>query len=233
MASSIRVLRKVKDVSKLNRPETGNIRVIIVNRSPMLGSALASLFSTDPGFEVVGQVANCADCCGSISTLDPDVIVCDLKSEEQSGFISLGRFRKCLPDVPTVVISDDDHEQRILRVVKAGVQGFLTTDATAGRLFKAIRTVSKGGCYIDDRIQSKILGLFGGRGVKDPYQGLLNEREREILQLMADGQTNEQIGDSICLSKSAVKYHNKSIFRKLSVANRAEAVKVATQQALI
>lgn len=233
MASSTSVLRKIEVDSKLNRPETGIIRVVIVNRSPMLGSALASLFGTDAGFEVVGQVASCADCCGSISTLDPDVIVCDLKSEEQAGSISLGRFRNCLPDVPTVVISDDDHEQRILRVIKAGVQGFLTTAASPGRLFKAIRTVSKGGCYIDDAIQSKILRLFGGRGVKDPYDGLLNEREREILQLMSDGRTNEQIGDSICLSKSAVKYHNKSIFRKLSVTNRAEAVKIAAQQALI
>jgi DNA-binding NarL/FixJ family response regulator len=198
-----------------------------------MAAALASLFNSDPGFEVVGKVSSCADCCGSISTLEPDVIVCDLKSEEQTGFTSFGRFRNCLPDVPTVVISDDDHEQRILRVVKAGVQGFLTSDASPRRLFKAIRTVSKGGCYIDDDIQSKLLSVFGGRGAQDPYRGLLNQREREILRLMADGLTNEQIGDSVCLSKSAVKYHNKSIFRKLAVSNRAEAVKVAAQQALI
>ncbi len=197
-----------------------------------MASALASLFNSDPGFEVVAQASNCAECCGAITTADPDVIVCDLKSEEHAGLSSLARFRNCLPDVPTVVISDDDHEQRILRVVKAGVQGFLTSDASPGMLFKAIRTVSRGGCYIDDRIQSKILGLFGGRGAQDPYRGLLNEREREILRLMSDGLTNEQIGNAVCLSKSAIKYHNKSIFRKLGVSNRAEAVKVATQQSL-
>jgi two-component system NarL family response regulator len=132
-----------------------------------------------------------------------------------------------------VVISDDDHEQRILRVVKAGVQGFLTSDASPAKLFKAIRTVSRGGCYIDDCIQSKLLRLFGGRDVRDPYHGLLNDREREILRLMSDGLTNEQIGNAVCLSKSAIKYHNKAIFRKLGVSNRAEAVKVATQQSLI
>jgi two-component system NarL family response regulator len=198
-----------------------------------MATALTSLFNSDPSFEVVAQVASCADCCGSVSASDPDVIVCDLKSEDQAGFSSLSRFRHCLPDIPTVVISDDDHEQRILRVVKAGVQGFLTSDASPAKLFKAIRTVCGGGCYIDDAIQSKILSLFGGRGVGDPFSGLLNEREREILRLMSDGLTNEQIGNAVCLSKSAVKYHNKAIFRKLSVSNRAEAVKVATQQALI
>ena len=237
MASSLRALETTLEQLASEKPAANTnpppIRVVIVNRSPIMATAQASLFNSDPGFEVVAQASNCAECCGTISMSDPDVIVCDLKSEEQTGFVSLGRFRHCLPDVPTVVISDDDHEQRVLRVVKAGVQGFLTEDASPGKLFKAIRTVSRGGCYIDDSIQSKLLSLFSGRGLQDPYSGLLNEREREILRLMSDGLTNEQIGNAVCLSKSAIKYHNKAIFRKLGVGNRAEAVKVATQQALI
>ncbi len=214
-----------------SRPD--KIRVVIANRSPIMGSALASLFDSNPEFEVVAKVSSCADCYRSVGSTDVDVIVCDLESEELEGFSPLPRFRNCSPHIPTVVISDDDHEQRILRMVKAGVQGFLTKDASPARLFKAISTVSRGGCYIDDCIQSKLLGLFGGHGVRNPYRGLLNSREREILRLMSNGLTNEQIGNAVCLSKSAVKYHNKSIFKKLDVSNRAEAVKVAIQQALI
>lgn len=219
--------------AQVNGKKCSPIRVVIVNRSPIMASALATLFESDAGFEVVAQVTCCADCCGVVGRSNPDVIICDLKSEERAGFSSLDQFRNCLPDVPTVVLSDDDHEQRILRVVRAGVQGFLTKAASPDKLFKAARTVSQGGCYIDDGIQRKLLGLFGGRGVRDPYRGLLNQRERQILRLMADGLTNEQIGKSVCLSKSAIKYHNKAIFRKLGVSNRAEAVRVATQQALV
>ena len=237
MASTLREIQAALEPLASERTAANSnpppIRLVIVNRSPIMATALATLFNSDPGFEVVAQASNCAECCGTIAASNPDVIVCDLKSEEQSGLVSLGRFRNCLPDVPTVVISDDDHEQRILRVVKAGVQGFLTNDASTSKLFKAIRTVSRGGCYIDDSIQSKLLSLFGGRGTQDPYSGLLNQREREILRLLADGLTNQQIGDAVCLSKSAIKYHNKSIFRKLGVSNRAEAVKVATQQSLV
>jgi DNA-binding NarL/FixJ family response regulator len=212
----------------------GKIRVLIVNRSPLMATALATLFSSNSDFEVVGQAKCCADCCSGVANLAPDVIVCDLQSEDKVGAWSLDRFRNCLPDVPTIVLSDDDHEQRILRVVRVGVQGFLTKDAppaklfdairTVGvqgfltkdappaKLFDAIRTVSKGGCYLEGGIQSKILGLLGKRnGNSDPYCALLNPRERHILQL----------------------YHNSAIFRKLGVSSRAEAVKVATEQALI
>jgi len=212
----------------------GKIRVLIVNRSPLMATALATLFSSNSDFEVVGQAKCCADCCSGVANLAPDVIVCDLQSEDKVGAWSLDRFRNCLPDVPTIVLSDDDHEQRILRVVRVGVQGFLTKDAPPAKLFDAIRTVSKGGCYLEGGIQSKILGLLGKRnGHSDPYCALLNQRERHILQLMADGLTNEQIGKQVCLSKSAVKYHNSAIFRKLGVSSRAEAVKVASTQALI
>jgi DNA-binding NarL/FixJ family response regulator len=210
------------------------IRVLIVNRSPLMATALASLFSSNSDFEVVGQARCCADCCSGVANLAPDVVVCDLKTEDKVGAWSLERFRSCLPDVPTIVLSDDDHEQRILRVVRVGVQGFLTKDASPAKLFDAIRTVSNGGCYLEDGIQSKILGLLGKRnGHSDPYCALLNQRERHILQLMADGLTNEQIGKQVCLSKSAVKYHNSAIFKKLGVSSRAEAVKVASTQALI
>ncbi len=219
--------------SQIADPE-GKIRVLIVNRSPMMGAALATLFGSNSDFEVVGQASCCADCCGDVAKVAPDVVVCDLKTEDKVGAWSLARFRNCLPDVPTIVLSDDDHEHRILRVVRLGVQGFLTKDAAPAKLFDAIRTVSRGGCYLEDGIQSKILGLLGKRnGHSDPHSALLNQRERQVLQLLADGLTNEQIGKQVCLSKSSIKYHNKAIFRKLGVSNRTEAVKVAAEQALI
>ncbi len=210
------------------------IRVLIVNRSQLFASALAALFDSEPTIEVVGQARCCADCCGSVAKMMPDVVICDLTTEDQTGAWSLDRFRKCLPDIPTVVLSDDDHEQRILRVTRLGVQGFLTKNVSPAKLVEAVHIVGSGGCYLEADIQAKILSLFDGRhGKRNSQRCLLNERERQILQLMAGGLTNEQIGAEVCLSTSAVKYHNSAIFKKLGVANRVEAIKIAGEQALL
>ena len=209
------------------------IRVVIVNRSPIMASALASLVDSDPNFLVVAKASSCAECCGKIASADPDLIICDLKSEELAGPVSLAKFRHCLPDVPAIVISDDDHEQRIIKIIKSGAQGLLTSNAMPATLFAAARAVSRGGFYIEDCIQTKLMSLFGGSHPGNLSNAQLNDRERTILNLIADGLTNEQIGSAVCLSKSAVKYHNKAIFRKLGVSNRTEAVRIAAEQSLI
>ena len=211
----------------------GVIRVVIVNRSPIMASALASLVDSDPNFRVVAKASCCAECCGSIALADPDLIICDLKSEELAGPSSLAQFRRCLPDVPAIVISDDDQEQRIIKIIRSGVRGLLTASALPASLFAAVRAVSRGGYFIEDCIQTKLMSLFGGSYPGNLDDALLNQREHTILKLIADGLTNEQIGNAVCLSKSAIKYHNKAIFRKLGVSNRTEAVRVATEQNLI
>ena len=210
-----------------------NIRVVIVNRSPIIATALASLFDSDSNFKVVAKASCCAECCGSIASTDPDLIICDLQSEEAAGPSSLARFQNCLPGVPAIVLTDDDHEQRILRIVRSGVRGILTSDALPTALFAAARLVARGGYYFEECIQSKLMFLLGGSNLTNLDKGLLNSREHTILQLIANGLTNEQIGNAVCLSKSAVKYHNKAIFRKLGVSNRAEAVKVGADHRLI
>ena len=210
-----------------------DIRVVIVNRSPIMASALASLVDADPNYRVVAKVSCCAECCGSVASADPDLIICDLKSEEAAGPASLVSFRHCLPDVPAIVITDDDHEQRILRIIRSGVQGLLTSNALPTALFEAARAVTRGGYYVEDCIQSKLMSLIGGRNIINLDRALLNSKERTILKLIAEGLTNKQIGEVVCLSKSSVKYHNKAIFRKLGVSNRAEAVRVAAEQSLL
>ena len=210
-----------------------DIRVVIVNRSPIIASALASLFDADSNFQVVAKVSCCAECCGSVASTDPDLVICDLQSEEAAGPSSLDRFRNCLPNVPAIVMTDDDHEQRILRIVRSGVQGILTSNALPTALFAAARSVARGGYYFEECIQSKLMSLLGGSNLTNLDRGLLNSREHTILKLIANGLTNEQIGNTVCLSTSAVKYHNKAIFRKLGVSNRAEAVKVAADYRLI
>jgi len=209
------------------------INVVIVNRSPIMASALAALVNSDPNFQVVAEVSSCAECCGAVASAEPDLIICDLKSEELAGSHSVANLRHCLPDVPAIVISDDDHEQRIIKIIKSGAQGLLTSSARPAALFAAARAVSRGGFYIEDCIQTKLVSLFGESHPGNLNNVLLNDREHAILKLIVAGLTNEQIGNAVCLSKSAVKYHNRAIFRKLGVSNRVEAVRIATQKELV
>ncbi len=215
-------------------PGSRSIRVLIINSSGLMGKAVAALLEAEPGFEIVGMVKGCSDCQKCVATLRPDVVLCDLDAEAARGPHSLGRFRHCLPDVPVVVLSGDDSEQRVLQLVKVGIQGFVTKDSSRRTLVDAIRSASRGGCFLERGIQSKLMRLFanGGSG-RDPWQRPLSEREQRILRLMVDGLTNGQIAQKVFLSTSAVKYHNAAIFKKLGVSGRAQAIKAAIQQALV
>lgn len=210
------------------------IKILVANQSPIMASALAALLDSHQNFEVVATTTNCTECCASASAATPDIIICDLLSANHAKRSSLACLRNCLPDdVPTMVITDKDHDQHILQIMGCNVKGLMTSDTTPASLFEAVRIVASGGCCMDESIQGKLLSMLGTRDIDNTDADLLNERERAILELMGNGLTNEQIGEAVFLSKSSVKYHNKAIFRKLGVSNRAGAVKVATREGLI
>lgn len=221
-------------IQEVNEEVPTTIRILVANQSPIWASALTALFDSHRSFEVVATATNCTMCCASVSAATPDIIICDLISTNHAKRSSLTCLRNCLPDdVPTMVITDKDHDQHILQIMGCNVQGLLTSDTTPASLFEAVRIVANGGCFMEESIQGKLLSMLGTRDFDNTDADALNEREREILELMGKGLTNEQIAGAIFLSKSSVKYHNKAIFRKLGVSNRAGAVKIATREGLI
>jgi len=221
-------------IQEVNEEVPTTIRILVANQSPILASALTALIDSHRSFEVVARATNCTKCCASVSAATPDVIICDLISTDHAKRSPLACLRNCLPDdVPTMVITDKADDQHILQIMGCNVQGLLTFDTTPASLFEAVRIVASGGCFMEESIQGKLLSMLGTREIDDADADLLNERERQILELMGKGLTNEQIGEAVFLSKSSVKYHNKAIFKKLGVSNRAGAVKVATREGLI
>ena len=199
------------------------IRIIIIIRQPIIRHGLSAIISAQPDLDVVATAANCAQCCRQASGLELDILLCDLETEGNcvAGEIT-GKFQKALPDLPTIVMHEDVQGRRVMGASRLGVQGFLTMDTKPENLFQAIRVVAGGGTYVDERLHSMVMDLVRGKNKND-----LNQRELEILQLLSEGKSNQEIADTLFVSKGTVKHYVSMILTKIGASNRTEAVRKA------
>jgi|GEM_PF-620461 len=218
-----------------------SIRILVIIRQSIIRSGLVSLLSDQPNFKVVGTASNCSECCQSALQLSPHVLLCDLVSASAcparasiSTNCSLEGFHQALPDVPAIVILDDTSESQILEASRIGIRGYLTTNTRIENLFTAIRVVKDGGTFLGRHVQSRVVGMLGqlndGDKIKDAR---LNDRERTILRLLAQGKRNQDIADTVFLSNSTVKRYVSKLYAKLGASNRAEAVRIGIRKHLI
>ena len=206
------------------------IRILIVIRQPIIRHGLSAIVEAQPDFHVVAAAANCAHCCQQVSEIGPDIILCDLEPYKNCPVNGAGidACRQEQPDLPAIVIHEDVQSHRIKDATRLGVQGYLTMDVEPKDLFQAIRVVARGGSYVDKNLHSVLLDLAKGKG-----DNLLSERERSILKLLSEGKSNQDIADSLLVSKSTVKHTVSAILGKLNVSNRTEAVSRAVLLGLL
>jgi len=213
-----------------NTPGSSNevpIRILIVIRQHILRNGLSAMIGAQPGFHVVGTAANCAQCFRQASVVEPDILLCDLETEEKpqkcaANGEGLGTFRKKLPELPAIVLHGDVKGRRVMGASRLGVQGYLTMDASPDNLFQAIRVVARGGSYVDQKLHSMLMELAAGRNENN-----LNQREHRILQLLSEGRNNHESADTLFVSKGTVKHYVSIILTKLDASNRTEAVRKA------
>jgi len=249
--------KKIKDAAVINdqRSKSGNdqatfnsgaakdgIRVLVSIKQSILRYGVASLLREQSDFNVVATVGDCVACYQSALQHLPHVLVCDLDTASgcpveasQSAGCSIEELCKMLPGIPSIVLQDDRSEGQILEATRIGIRGYLTTDSKLENLFKAIRVVKDGGTFLEQRVQSKVMGMLGQlhNGEKTGKVEFLNDREQTILCLLAQGKRNQEIADAVFLSKSSVKRYVSKLYHKLGATNRAEAVKIGIAKNLI
>ncbi|UCB56123.1 MAG: response regulator transcription factor [Thiotrichales bacterium] len=197
------------------------VRILIVIRQPIIRHGLTAIVEAQPDFHVVATAANCAHCCQQVSAIEPDIILCDIEPYKNcpANGAGIDVCRAAQPDLPAIVIHDDAQGQGIKDATRLGVQGYLTMDAEPKDLFQAIRVVASGGRYVDENLHSVLLDLAKGKG-----ENILSERERLILKLLSEGHSNQNIADTLLVSKGTAKHAVSAILGKLNVSNRTEAV---------
>jgi DNA-binding NarL/FixJ family response regulator len=209
------------------------IRILLVDDHRIVREGLASMLSTQPDLQIVGEAGTGNEAVVQIEQLRPTIVLLDLELPDFDGVSILERIRVDFPDVRVIILTAYGSDERIFDAVRAGAKGYLLKEAGLDEILHAVRVVAAGGSLMEPGIAERLLGSMGRILRSGKVPEALTERERDILTLIALGLSNKAIGNRLHLAERTVKFHATIIFQKLGAANRAEAVAKALRDRLI
>lgn len=207
---------------------TERIRLLLVDDHPVVREGLRGMLSGQPDFVVVGEADDGNEGVALAGQLQPDVVLMDLR---MPGLDGVGAIRQIVErKIPThvLVLTTYDSDADIVRAIEAGATGYLLKDAPRQELFRAVRAAAKGESALAPAVASRLLGRM-----RAPAEEQLSEREVEVLQLVAKGNSNRLVGRALHISEATVKTHLVHIFGKLNVSDRTSAVTVALERGIL
>lgn len=209
------------------------IRILIVDDHPVVREGIGSMLKREPDFKIVGEATNGLEAIEKVRELSPDIVLMDLRMPELDGVEAMIRIKAENTDVKFIILTTFSDDEYIFRGIAAGARAYLLKDAPRAELFSAIRTVSKGESQIQPVVASRVLDKLAELSKKPPAAETLSDRETEVLKLMAKGVSNKELADQLSITQSTVKTHITSIFQKLNVTTRTEAVTTALRKGII
>ena len=199
-----------------------NIRILLAEDHAVVRESICQFLNGEPDFEVVGEACNGEEAVQKAVQLKPDVVVMDVAMPDVNGIEATIRIKPVCPSTKILALSAYDNDQYIFALLEAGAAGYLLKDTSGQELINAIRAVHRGDCVLHPAVARKVISRFSS-GVKRAECELTN-REREILKKAAVGRCNKDIAEELFLSVRSVESHLQSIFNKLGVGSRTEAV---------
>ncbi|MEM0963523.1 MAG: response regulator transcription factor, partial [Bacteroidota bacterium] len=201
------------------------IRVLIADDHPAFRSGLAAFLDAEPDVEIIGEAKNGAEALQFAVKNRPDVLVLDLEMPGLSGIEVTERIRDQAPDVNVLILSAYEDQDYIFGVLDHGAAGYLTKQEPLDVTLDAIRGVAKGETgWLSRRISALFVGARRQAPDRDRLLGDLSTREQEVLAELAHGRSNAEIADRLFVSTSTIKKHMNSVFEKLGLRTRAQAV---------
>lgn len=212
------------------------IRVVIADDHAMFRAGLRALLAVEDDIEVVGEAANGEEAISQTEQLAPDVVVMDILMPVMNGIEATRRVAAECPSTRVLVLSMYDDEEHVQQLLAAGAAGFVLKHATSDELVRAIREVVAGGLPLSPSVAAKVLRDYARRvrgEQESAASSTLTAREREVLTLVAKGQTNQGIAERLGLSRKTVDVHRTNLMRKLGLHDVTEVVKYALRAGLI
>ena len=205
------------------------VRVLIADDHPVFRYGLRALLSAEPTTEVVGEATTGDETVELATRLTPDVILMDLNMPGINGIEATQQILAVLPSVAVLVLTMFDDDDSVFAAMRAGARGYLLKGTEGEETVRAISVVSDGEAIFSPTIARRLMHYFGADGELQQRVPLhnfpeLTEREREVLMLIAQGYTNPAIAEHLVISPKTVRNHVSTIFSKLQVASRAEAI---------
>lgn len=212
------------------------IRVLIVDDHAILRSGLRMLLGAQSDMDVVGEAADGAEAARLVGELKPDVVLLDLAMPGTSGLDALRMIKRDTIETRALILSQYDDENYLRRALEAGASGYVLKRAADIELLSAIRAVARGEVYLEPMLTRLVVNDLFNRsdaGSTAERQPALSEREREVLQLVALGHTNQQIADRLILSVKTVETYKARVMEKLGLRGRAALVRYAMEQGML
>jgi DNA-binding NarL/FixJ family response regulator len=209
-----------------------DIRILLAEDQTLLRQALRTILDLEPGLTVVGEAADGEEAVRQALALNPDIVLMDIQMPKRNGVEATALITAARPRTRVVVLTTFDYDEYVFDAIKAGAMGYLLKDVPAPEVIDTIHRVHQGESSIQPSVASKVLLEYGRRS-RLPAGEDLTEREREVLQLLAGGASNREIGERLYLAEGTVKNHVSNILAKLHAANRTQAVALAREQGLL
>ncbi len=212
------------------------IRVLLADDHNLIRAGLRLVVAQQPDFQVAGEAENGRQAVALAEQLKPDVVVMDIKMPDLNGIEACHQIRETLPDTQVVMLSMHSDEAYVLRALKAGARAYLLKDSAEADLARAIRAAVDGKSFFSPAVGKVLLEDYMRKlqrtGAEDSYE-LLSPREREILQVVAEGKSSKEIANLLNLSVYTVETHRAKIMQKLNLRSMPELILYAVRKGII
>ena len=211
------------------------IRVLLAEDHTIVRQGLVALLKSESGIEVVGEASDGLEAVEMAKKFIPDIVLMDIAMRNLNGLEATRKIKKLFPHMKVLVLTMYENEEWIFQILKAGASGYLIKDSAMTDLISAIGAVAQGDSYLSPCISKKVIDEYirkaemGERGFLDD---LLSGREREVLQLIAEGHSVPQIASLLCISKKTVEAHKTHIMEKLNIHDKVGLIKYAIRMGL-
>jgi NarL family two-component system response regulator LiaR len=211
---------------------TKTIRILIADDHAIVREGLRALIETKPDMELIGEAADGVEAVSKACSLQPDVMLLDIVMPRQDGIAAIREIKHQIPDARILVLTSFAEDEKIFPAIKAGALGYLLKDSSPQELIQAIRDIYAGKASLHPTIALKMIREFSQPSDLPPTEKPLTEREVDVLKLVAQGLSNQEIADRLVLSERTVGTHVGNILAKLHLANRTQAALYALREGL-
>ena len=224
------------------------IKLMLVDDHDVVRTGLRSYLETQPGIEVIAEASNGMQALEKAGKVQPDIVLMDITMPDMDGMETTLQLKKLYPNCQILVLTVHDDKQYFMKMLSVGASGYLTKQAAADELVAAIQAVAAGHVYLQPALARWLLEDYqqlaktvtlptqeevNGKNKHAVTLDILSERERQVLELVAEGLNNHDIGKNLALSPKTIARHRERIMKKLNIHSRTELVKFAIRTGLI
>jgi two-component system, NarL family, response regulator NreC len=212
------------------------LKILLADDQGVVRRGMRALLETEPGVEIVAEASDGQEALRLCDAAVPDIAILDIAMPRLNGIDVAARARKRRPELRVIVLSMHSDESYIVRALSAGARAYLLKEATDDDLLPAVRAVAAGKTFFSKAVSAMLLDdhmrHLQQRGLEDSYH-LLTDREREVLQLLAEGRSNKEVASALDVGLSTVETHRANLMQKLNLHNTAEIVLYAVRKRVV